>query len=203
MTPPIESAEPAVVIAVSGERRSWEIACRIAVLATSARREASFSAARSETRSRSTATSIRRPSDSATRSIALWSQSTSSVRYSQALPARVCNGTTISSGIAVGTGSMTIRARPAAVASATRSPIVSSWAPTLSVTRIAEATSATSLASRSRAAATSARLSASAARSRATAASRPTTTAAISRTISSIRSCEWAIASLWRGAMKK
>ena len=172
-------------------------------MATSARRDASVSAARSDTRSRSTATSIRRPSDWASRSIALGSQVTSLVRYSHALLARVCSGTVISPSAAAGTGSSTTRARPAAVASATRLPMLSSCVPMLSPARIAEAISATSLASRSRSAASRARLSASAARSRATAASRPTTTAAISSTISSTRSCEWAIARRWRGTMKK
>src|SRR4051794_10603663 len=51
------SPETAVVMAVSGLRRSCEIACRTAVLATSARCAASLAAARSANRSRSLATS--------------------------------------------------------------------------------------------------------------------------------------------------
>ena len=89
------------------------------------------------------------------------------------------------------------------VARATRPPMLSSWVATLCPARIADAASASSVASRSRAVATRARLSASAARWRPIAASRPTTTAAIISTTSSTKSCEWAIASWWRGVMKR
>ena len=57
-----------VLIAVSGVRRSCEIACMIAVFATSARRVASASAAVSAIRARSCASAIRLESASRTRS---------------------------------------------------------------------------------------------------------------------------------------
>src|SRR4051812_7493367 len=62
--------DTAVVIAVSGLRRSCEIACRTAVLATSARWAASLAAARSATRSRSLATSRIAASAGRTRAMA-------------------------------------------------------------------------------------------------------------------------------------
>ncbi len=84
VTAALRRAEPAVVIAVSGERRSCEIAWRIAVRATSARCVASASAARWAMLARSTATSISRPSGSARRSTSLSAQPLSVDRYSQA-----------------------------------------------------------------------------------------------------------------------
>ena len=149
-------AAPAVVIAVSGERRSCEIARRIAVRATSARFAASASAACSATRSRSSATSSRRPSGSLMRS-------RSALRPARVAgdvePRRPGAGAHADRDL-VGLGRRhRLELEPGMlarrVARASRAPMRSSCAAIECPARIVDATSASSVASRSWASASS------------------------------------------------
>ena len=172
-------------------------------MAVSARRVASASAAWAATRSRSSTTSISRPSAAASRWSSVAVQPASAPPYSQPERNRAPSRTAISSGRAEGTGLRSTRTGAEPAARPTPRAMLASWASGPAPSSTAEAAAATISASRSRICASRARSSACVRRARAWLASRPTTTATMPNTTSVATFSEFEIVSWWRGALKK